>query len=164
MYHSPEIGSDMQCYRVERILTRTWLPVVVASITTFQAGMFEHYFELLLSSCFYRTCSLILCHDKSKQRVRQIEKFVEVCSYLRTTDNYSSLRAIVSGIDNSTFEGDETFELFKQRPVWRKHEQYQLLFSSSRSHKNYRVALVNQGGHQSEQFKGCCIPALCAFS
>ncbi|KAG6381200.1 hypothetical protein JVT61DRAFT_5603 [Boletus reticuloceps] len=46
--------------------------------------------------------SLILCHDKPKNRAKQIEKFVDIAHKLRALNNYSALRAFVAGINNST--------------------------------------------------------------
>lgn len=98
--------------------------------------------------------SLILCHDRAKARARQIEKFVEVAQKLRAHNNYSALRAVVAGINNSTFPGDETMEQFKTRsPEQAKNLQsWDVLLQHIRAHRAYRLALRNS--------KGACIPAL----
>ncbi|KAF5390357.1 hypothetical protein D9757_002906 [Collybiopsis confluens] len=98
--------------------------------------------------------SLILCHDRPRDRARQIEKFVEVAHKLRVLNNYSALRAFVAGINNSTFAGDQTMEKFKQRsPEQAKALQsWDVLLQAMRAHRAYRMALRNT--------KGACIPAL----
>jgi hypothetical protein len=98
--------------------------------------------------------SLILCHEKPKARVKQIEKFVEVAQKLRALNNYSALRAFVAGINNATFTGDETLEQFKLKsPEQAKNLQsWDVLLQQTRSHRAYRLALRNT--------KGACIPAL----
>jgi len=98
--------------------------------------------------------SLILCHDRPRARAKQIEKFVDVAQKLRTLNNYSALRAFVAGINNSTFSGDETMEIFKSKaPDQAKNLQsWDLLLQRIRAHSAYRMALKNS--------KGACIPAL----
>jgi hypothetical protein len=98
--------------------------------------------------------SLILCHDRPRDRARQMEKFVDVAHKLRGLNNYSALRAFVAGINNSTFAGDQTMEKFKQRsPEQAKALQsWDVLLQAIRAHRAYRLALRNT--------KGACIPAL----
>lgn len=62
-----------------------------------------------------RAVSLILCHDKPKSRTRQVEKLAEVASRLRMLNNYSSLRAIITAINQSTFPGDTVMESFRMK-------------------------------------------------
>jgi len=98
--------------------------------------------------------SLILCHDKAKNRARQIEKLVEIAEKLRALNNYSALRAFVAGINNATYPGDPAIAKFQENnPKLHKHVQsWELLFSSTGSHRSYRMALRNS--------RGPCIPAL----
>jgi hypothetical protein len=98
--------------------------------------------------------SLILCHDKPRARAKQIEKFVDIAQKLRTFNNYSALRAFVAGINNATFPGDITMEIFKAKaPEHAKNLQsWDLLLQHIRAHRSYRMALKNT--------KGACIPAL----
>ncbi|KAJ3928633.1 MAG: ras guanine nucleotide exchange factor domain-containing protein [Lentinula lateritia] len=98
--------------------------------------------------------SLILCHDRPRDRARQIEKFVDVAQKLRGLNNYSALRAFVAGINNSTFAGDQTMEKFKQRsPDSAKTlRSWDVLLQAIRAHRAYRLALRNT--------KGATIPAL----
>lgn len=101
----------------------------------------------------FRVVSLILCHEKPRMRAKQIEKFVEVAQKLRELNNYSALRAFVAGINNSTFPGDSTKELFKKNcPEGAKNLQsWDILLQQYGSHRTYRMALKNT--------KGACIPA-----
>ncbi|KAF8271479.1 ras guanine nucleotide exchange factor domain-containing protein [Lactarius quietus] len=96
--------------------------------------------------------SLILCHDKSKNRAKQIEKLVEIAERLRSLNNYSALRAFVAGINSATYPGDPAIAKFQENKKLHKHLQsWELLFNSTGSHRTYRMALRNS--------KGPCIPA-----
>ncbi|KAH9486912.1 Ras guanine nucleotide exchange factor P [Psilocybe cubensis] len=96
--------------------------------------------------------SLILCHERPRNRARQIEKFVEIAQKLRQMNNYSALRAFVAGINNAT--DDPTMELFKTKsPDASKNlRSWDVLLQQVRAHRAYRLALRNS--------KGACIPAL----
>ncbi|KAF8560386.1 ras GEF [Imleria badia] len=98
--------------------------------------------------------SLILCHDKPKNRAKQIEKFVEIAHKLRALNNYSALRAFVAGINNSTFQGDDTMEIFKSKTPdhYKNLLSWDVLLQHRGAHQAYRMALKNT--------KGACIPAL----
>ncbi|KAF9453797.1 ras GEF [Macrolepiota fuliginosa MF-IS2] len=98
--------------------------------------------------------SLILCHDKPQRRARQMEKMVDIAGRLRTLNNYSALRAFVAGINNATYPGDETMEMFRSRsPEQAKNLQsWEVLLQQLRAHRAYRLALRNS--------KGSCIPAM----
>ena len=86
--------------------------------------------------------SLILCHDKPKGRARQIEKFAEVASRLRMLNNYSSLRAIITAINQSTFPGDTVMETFRL-----KTDLYKKFLSSD--------VLLRTTGMCAKLFSGC---------
>lgn len=96
--------------------------------------------------------SLILCHERPRQRARQIEKFVDIAQKLRQLNNYSALRAFVAGINIAT--DDPTMEVFKAKaPDAAKNlMSWDVLLQQIRSHRAYRLALRNS--------KGACIPAL----
>ncbi|KAG1758863.1 ras guanine nucleotide exchange factor domain-containing protein [Suillus occidentalis] len=98
--------------------------------------------------------SLILCHDKPRSRARQIERFVDIAHELRALNNYSALRAFVAGINNSTFQGDETMEIFKNKTPdhYKNFLSWDVLLQHRGAHQAYRMALKNT--------KGACIPAL----
>lgn len=98
--------------------------------------------------------SLILCHDKPRNRARQIERFVDIAHELRALNNYSALRAFVAGINSSTFQGDETMEIFKNKTPdhYKNLLSWDVLLQHRGAHQAYRMALKNT--------KGACIPAL----
>lgn len=98
--------------------------------------------------------SLILCHDKPRHRARQIERFVDIAHELRALNNYSALRAFVAGINKSTFQGDETMEIFKNKTPdhYKNLLSWDVLLQHRGAHQAYRMALKNT--------KGACIPAL----
>jgi len=103
---------------------------------------------------FFRVVSLILCHDKPKARAKQIERFVDIAHELRALNNYSALRAFIAGINTSTFQGDETMEIFKNRypDHYKNLLSWDVLLQHRGAHQAYRMALKNT--------KGACIPAL----
>ncbi|KAI6047627.1 ras guanine nucleotide exchange factor domain-containing protein, partial [Pisolithus marmoratus] len=98
--------------------------------------------------------SLILCHDKPRNRAKQMEKLVDIAHKLRTLNNYSALRAFVAGINNSTFQGDDTMETFKSKypDHYKNLLSWDVLLQHRGAHQAYRMALKNT--------KGACIPAL----
>jgi len=98
--------------------------------------------------------SLILCHDKTRLRARQIERFVEIAARLRFYNNYSALRAFVAAIQTATYAGDLVMEEFQKRSpgLYKTFQSWELLIRSMYSHRAYRMALHNS--------KGACIPAL----
>jgi len=127
---------------------RDWLKHVIVSgkkdpetdsIARFN-GVCEHLADWVVS--------LILCHDKPKNRARQIEKLVEIAEKLRALNNYSALRAFVAGINNATYPGDPAIARFQENnPKLHKHLQsWELLFNSTGSHRSYRMALRNSKG------------------
>ncbi len=101
---------------------------------------------------FGRVISLILCHDRPRNRARQIDKIVDVAQKIRQMNNYSGLRALIAGINIAA--DDVTMEVLKNRfPEASKNLQsWDVLLKQMRSHRAYRMALRNS--------KGSCIPAL----
>jgi hypothetical protein len=95
---------------------------------------------------------LILCHERPRNRARQVEKFVDIAMKLRQMNNYSALRAFVAGINNAT--DDHTMEAFKSKSPdhWKNLQSWDVLLQQTRAHRSYRLALRNS--------KGACIPAL----
>ena len=95
---------------------------------------------------------MILCHERPRQRARQVEKFVDIAMKLRQMNNYSGLRAFVAGINNAT--DDPTMEAFKSKSPdqLKTLRSWDVLLQQSRAHRYYRMALHNS--------KGACIPAM----
>ncbi|TBU48354.1 ras GEF [Dichomitus squalens] len=156
-YDPADIAQEMtrlQCQFFLRIEPRHWLQhVLVQGKKDTESDPIVVY--NLLSNHFGEwVVSLILCHDKPKNRARQIEKFIDIANRLRNLHNYSGLRAIIAGINSATFEGDESLELLRTRfsEHWKNFQQWDQLLQSVRSHQKYRMALRNT--------KGACIPAL----
>ena len=96
---------------------------------------------------------MILCHDRPKARARQIEKVAEVAIKLRSLNNYSGLRAIVTAINQATFPGDQPMELFRTKvDLHKKYLSLDVLLRTTGMHQSYRMALRNT--------KVPCIPSL----
>lgn len=152
--HSPVTGCNTHWFPARKTQRPTPSSASITSRTIWLHG--NAYSSTLGDShvCVNRVVSLILCHDRPRSRVRQIEKFVDVAQKLRGLNNYSALRAVVAGINSSTFSGDQTMEQFKARsPEQAKNLQsWVVLLQHIRSHRAYRLALRNT--------KGACIPAL----
>lgn len=116
--------------------------------------LFNYIIGLYVVSNFItRVISLILCHERPRHRVRQIEKFVEIGQSLRKMNNYAALRAFVAGINAATND-TTTKDIFKAKsPEASKGiASWDRLFQQLRAHRAYRLALRNS--------KGACIPAL----
>ncbi|PFH54496.1 hypothetical protein AMATHDRAFT_70 [Amanita thiersii Skay4041] len=98
--------------------------------------------------------SIILSHDRPRNRAKQLERLIEIASKLRHLNNYSALRAFIAGIHGSIFPGDGTMEAFKAKNTeqYKTLQSWEVLFKPLRSHRAYRMALKNS--------KGGCIPAL----
>ncbi|EIW86690.1 ras GEF [Coniophora puteana RWD-64-598 SS2] len=153
---SNEIAEEITRIEVKLFLEiepRDWLKYTFSSSKKDPDDLIGQ-FNMLSNHLADWVASLILCHDKPKQRARQIEKFLDVASKLRAHNNYSALRAFVAGINGACFEGDDTRENLRTKSP----EQYKnllswdVLFQQRGSHHAYRLALRNT--------KGACIPAL----
>ncbi|KAH8120383.1 ras GEF [Phellopilus nigrolimitatus] len=148
-------------------LRHTLIPGKKDPITNPIAKFNSHYNELhewQVTSLLYemrfltnihliRAVSLILCHDKPRSRARQIEKFAEIAIRLRTLNNYSGLRAIITAINQATYPGDQSMEIFKTKvDLHKKFLSSDILLRTTGAHQSYRMALRNT--------KGPCIPSL----
>ena len=113
------------------------------------------YFHIAIDGTMVsRAVSLILCHDKPKMRAKQIEKFAEIALRLRSLNNYSGMRAIITAINQSTYTGDLPMEIFKttKPELHKKFLSSDILLRTTGSHQSYRMALRNT--------KGPCIPSV----
>lgn len=92
--------------------------------------------------------SLIVAHDKVKAREKQVERFVELAKILRTMNNYVGLRAIITGINNATFQNDEIMTMFKESKLrsYQLYLGYGVLMNSQHNHRAYRLALRHTVG------------------
>ncbi|KIK31774.1 hypothetical protein CY34DRAFT_19584 [Suillus luteus UH-Slu-Lm8-n1] len=79
---------------------------------------------------------------------------MDIAHELRALNNYSALRAFVAGINNSTFQGDKTMEIFKNKTPdhYKNFLSWDVLLRQRGAHHAYRMALRST--------KGACIPAL----
>lgn len=151
-----DVAQEITRQWVKRFLAiqpRDWLHYVFISSKKSETDRITE-FNVISNHLGDWVVSLILCHDRPRNRARQIEKFVDIAHRLRVLNNYSALRAVVAGINASTFPGDETMELFKAKsPEQAKNLQsFDVLLQSIRAHRAYRLALRNS--------KGACIPAM----
>jgi hypothetical protein len=105
-----------------------------------------------------RVASMILCHDKPKNRAKQIARFVETAYALRELKNFSTLHAFVAGINAAASDGDATMDFFRRghHALYKLLVSYDVLFQQHRSHQAYRNAFRHADG--------ACIPALYAPS
>ena len=92
------------------------------------------------------TTSLILVHDRPRSRAKVMEKMIAVARALRALNNYSGLRAVVSGINNSRKERDAVYELMKDRGAWKAFQSLEVLLGTTRMHSAYRMALKHTVG------------------
>jgi hypothetical protein len=97
----------------------------------------------LLINLSCRVWSLILCHDKPKTRVKQVEKFVDVADVLATMDNFAGLRAVIAGINHATPPGDSAMKTFMEKfpAKYENFRRHDTMLQSTRAHKTYRMQL-----------------------
>jgi hypothetical protein len=97
---------------------------------------------------------MILCHDKPKNRAKQIARFVDIAKVLRDRKNYGALRSVLAGIHAASVEGDLTHEFFRRHTpaAYKQLLTFDLLLQPMHSHRAYRLALKNT--------EGACIPAI----
>lgn len=87
---------------------------------------------------------MILVHDKPRARAKSIEFFIRVAMVLRKLNNYSGLRAVVSGINTSRTDrdNDPVMAYVRDRHLWKKEfKSLETLLGTSRMHSAYRMAL-----------------------
>ncbi|KAG8881912.1 hypothetical protein FRB97_008959 [Tulasnella sp. 331] len=90
------------------------------------------------------TTSLIVVHDKARHRCKSIEVFTKIAWSLRRLNNYSGLRAVVTGINNSKPDADPVTELLAAKSDWAKSfKVLEVLLGTARMHGSYRLALKN---------------------
>ncbi|KAG8949081.1 hypothetical protein FRC03_000446 [Tulasnella sp. 419] len=93
------------------------------------------------------TTSLILAHDKPRNRAKAMEKFIYIAKALRQLNNYSGLRAVVSGINNSRVgDKDPASEILSTRGSWKVFKSLEVLLGTTRMHSAYRMALKHTVG------------------
>lgn len=92
--------------------------------------------------------NFILLRDKPKHRALMLEKFYRVARELRKLNNYNSLAAVVSGINNSSiFRLQATKELVPEAAA-KDFKRLEVLMSPQKSHSAYRLAWENTSGER----------------
>ncbi|KAG9030285.1 hypothetical protein FRB95_004171 [Tulasnella sp. JGI-2019a] len=90
------------------------------------------------------TTSLIVVHDKARHQCKTIEIFTKIAWALRKLNNYSGLRAVVTGINNSKPDNSPVSEMLAAKPEWVKSfKVLEVLLGTARMHGSYRMALKN---------------------
>ena len=96
---------------------------------------------------------MILCHDKVQLRARVVEKLAGIAAELRKLNNFSSLRATITAINQAMYPNDNVMRTFAMNMTL--HQEYikmNELFGVTGAHKLYHDAL--------EATRGSCIPCL----
>ncbi|MCO5555861.1 hypothetical protein L7F22_009406 [Adiantum nelumboides] len=76
-----------------------------------------------------------------------LEKFMEVATILRRTNNYNTLHAILAGLGNASIHRlKNTRELLNGKKVMKQYQSLTRLMGSERSFAAYRLALENSEG------------------
>ncbi|GAA98387.1 uncharacterized protein L969DRAFT_46314 [Mixia osmundae IAM 14324] len=86
--------------------------------------------------------SVILILPRAKMRARMMEKMIGVAVRLRETDNYDALMGLLAGLNcQPLYRLENTLDLIKDRPLFKKFKSLNRLMSSTRSFSAYRMAL-----------------------
>ncbi|PWN23572.1 ras GEF [Microstroma glucosiphilum] len=92
-------------------------------------------------------CSMILVQQKVKNRARMLEKFMNIASILRHSNNYNTLQALLAGLNNASIHRlRSTREAMAGKSVSKVYQSLTRLMSSDRSFAAYRLALENSEG------------------
>jgi hypothetical protein len=92
--------------------------------------------------------NFILLRDKPKHRALMLEKFYRVARELRKLNNYNSLAAVVSGINNaSVFRLQATKDLVPEAAA-KDFKRLEVLMSPQKSYAAYRLAWENTSGER----------------
>jgi hypothetical protein len=92
--------------------------------------------------------NFIILRDKPKHRALMLEKFYRVARELRKLNNYNSLAAVVSGINNaSVYRLQATKDLIPEHAA-KDFKRLEVLMSPQKSHAAYRLAWENTSGER----------------
>jgi hypothetical protein len=92
--------------------------------------------------------NFILLRDKPKHRALMLEKFYRVARELRKLNNYNSLAAVVSGINNSSiYRLQATKDLVPEASA-KDFKRLEVLMSPQKSYAAYRLAWENTSGER----------------
>lgn len=92
--------------------------------------------------------NFILLRDKPKHRAIMLEKFYRVARELRKLNNYNSLAAVVSGINNSSVYRLQATKDLVPEAAAKDFKRLEVLMSPQKSHAAYRLAWENTSGER----------------
>lgn len=75
-----------------------------------------------------------------------MELFCIVARHLRVLNNYSGMRAVVTGVNLSRLDGDYFSHALSKKPFWKSFQSLEILLGSTRMYNAYRIALRNTAG------------------
>jgi hypothetical protein len=75
-----------------------------------------------------------------------MEKFAFLARALRELNNYSGLRAVVSGMNNARHDDDGVTEIVATRPIWKIFRSLEVILGSTKMYSSYRLALRHTAG------------------
>jgi hypothetical protein len=92
--------------------------------------------------------NFVLLRDKPKHRALMLEKFYRIARECRKLNNYNSLAAVVSGINNSSvYRLQATKELIPPETA-KDFKRLEVLMSQAKSYGAYRLAWENTSGER----------------
>jgi hypothetical protein len=92
--------------------------------------------------------NFVLLRDKPKHRALMLEKFYRIARECRKLNNYNSLAAVVSGINNSSvYRLQATKELIPEATA-KDFKRLEVLMSPAKSYGAYRLAWENTSGER----------------
>jgi hypothetical protein len=92
--------------------------------------------------------NFILLRDKPKHRALMLEKFYRVARELRKLNNYNSLAAVVSGINNSSIYRLQATKDLVPEAAAKDFKRLEVLMSQQKSYAAYRLAWENTSGER----------------
>jgi len=106
-------------------------------------GMIEHFNHVA-----NWVVNFVLLRDKPKHRALMLEKFYKIARELRKLNNYNSLAAVVSGINNSSvYRLQNTKDLIPAESA-KDFRRLEVLMSQTKSYSAYRLAWENTPGER----------------
>jgi hypothetical protein len=92
--------------------------------------------------------NFILLRDKPKHRALMLEKFYKIARELRKLNNYNSLAAVVSGINNSSIYRLQATKDLVPEASSKDFKRLEVLMSPQKSYAAYRLAWENTPGER----------------
>ncbi|TLD36712.1 ras GEF [Venturia nashicola] len=92
--------------------------------------------------------NFVLLRDKPKHRALMLEKFYRIARECRKLNNYNSLAAVVSGINNSSVYRLQATKEFISPDTAKDFKRLEVLMSQAKSYGPYRLAWDNTSGER----------------